>query len=110
MKRIFSVFAATMLITVCFSQVAYASADVGASVEKTNVQIDRMIDNAVFRADNAGQSTDLITSKLIKVTDHKAKVLESWAAKKGYIVESEYVEVEIGGNSILVDPCRVVGM
>lgn len=52
---------------------------------------------------------DKIINNLIDVTNRLSKDLIREAALSGYTIESEWIEVAIGGRVILVDPCRVVG-
>lgn len=52
---------------------------------------------------------DGIIKRLVTVTNKMAEKLIKEAAKSGFTIESEWIEVEIGGRLVLVDPCRVVG-
>ena len=49
---------------------------------------------------------DKIINHLIDVTNHKAAKLIEEAKKYGVEVYSEWIEVQIGGRVVLVDPCR----
>lgn len=109
MKKVVSFCIALVLGMLLYSPSVYA-ADVNKKVDITNSQIDKKIANAVSKADNTGEDDSAIINSLIKATDSKAAALEKWAEKKGVVVESEYVPVDIGGTEILVDPCRVIGM
>lgn len=51
---------------------------------------------------------DEMINELIDTTNDKAQKMVNNAAKYGIIVKCEWVEVEIGGRSILVDPLRVI--
>lgn len=53
---------------------------------------------------------DKIICDLIVETNQKAENLRIELAKSGFIVESEWISVNIGGRTVLIDPCRVVGV
>lgn len=52
---------------------------------------------------------DQIIERLINNTNKIAQDAIRRAAQNGYVVESTWIEVEIGGRVVLVDPCRVDG-
>lgn len=53
---------------------------------------------------------DRIILDLINKTNQKAEKLRREAAKSGIVIESEWITVNIGGRTVLVDPCRVIGV
>lgn len=50
---------------------------------------------------------DRIIDKLIEGTNSRTQRLIDDAAKQGIELEPVWIEVEIGGKTVLVDPCRV---
>ena len=81
------------------------------AVDRTNIRIENTITNAVVVADtlvNNNVSPDVIIASLINRTNIMTAVMIKRAARNSVTVVCEYVEVEIGGNTVLVDPCRVI--
>jgi hypothetical protein len=82
-----------------------------SAIDRTNIRIEDTIDKAVAVADILvvnDISTDVIIDTLIDRTDLMTAVMIKNAARNSVTVVSEYVEVEIGGKTVLVDPCRVI--
>jgi hypothetical protein len=52
---------------------------------------------------------DKIICDLIVETNQRAENLRIELAKSGFIVESEWISVNIAGRTVLIDPCRVIG-
>ncbi len=85
-------------------------------VEKTDEVILIQIDMAKDEASMLVQSDkhfekelDKIIDKLLKSTNKKVEKTIKEAAKSGIKVEPFWIDVEIGGRIVSVDPCRVVG-
>ena len=92
-----------------------------SEVDKTNTEIDKMISKAVEKTDKAMEKDiyeltsrlepriEKIIDELINDTNKKAAKMIEKAADKGFVVVCEMVEVEIGGQVILIDPLRIIG-
>lgn len=92
-------------------------------VEQTDKEIYEEIDKADDKADRlvlsheGGKLSDQQFNKelnkiidgLKKSTNKKVEKTIEEAAKSGFVVEPVWIEVEIGGETVLVDPCRVIG-
>lgn len=84
-------------------------------VEKANEQIYDLIDKAVEKADkfkdskNEDKSVEKIISKLIEQTNKISEKTIEKAAKSGAEVYCELIEVEIGGQVVLIDPLIIGG-
>ncbi len=88
-------------------------------MEQTNKEIYAEIDKADDKADNLvlsyeaaniseeqlNKEIDKIIEGLIEVTSKKTEKLIEVAGENGYVIEAVWIEVEIGGRTILVDPC-----
>jgi hypothetical protein len=81
--------------------------------DHTNTKIERFIDIAVFRSETPGGQVDgaseRITEQLVEKTDSEAEKLDSMAAKYDMTIGHDDTTVFIGGQPVLVDPCRVIG-
>ncbi len=89
--------------------------DLADRVDHTNNKIEHEIEKAIRKAEklveqNMGDEEklqiliDALGERLIKKTDHKVDVLIKKAEQEGVTVEKEYIEVELGGTTFLVDP------
>ena len=84
-------------------------------VDKTNEFVYKSIEIAVKQAEiavlNETDSEDLdviidkIIEKLLEKTENKVDRLIEDAADENIIIEKTYIEVEIAGRIVLVDPC-----
>lgn len=84
---------------------------VNTAVEKNNAKVNDMIDKAVVVADilvKNNVSPDVIIGTLIDRAEQLTAVTIKNAAKDSVTVICEYVEVQIGGETVLVDPSRVI--
>ncbi|WP_432667256.1 hypothetical protein R9X47_12680 [Wukongibacter baidiensis] len=117
MKRFLSVVVLSMLLVMVFSATVFAAEDVYSLVEEANQKIEEKIEEAVEKADELDPESskydvklDKIINKLIKETDKISKKTIKEAKKKyGATVVCEYVEVQIGNRTVLVDPLNVSG-
>jgi peptidoglycan hydrolase CwlO-like protein len=87
-------------------------------MEQTNQEIYNEINKADDKADalvlsyeaadisqeQLNSEVDKIVEELIKVTSKKAEKLIEVAGANGYVIEAVWIEVEIGGRTVLVDP------
>lgn len=64
-------------------------------------------DNAEILLAEYNMELDKIIDKLIEKTSDRTQRLIEDAAKQGIELEPVWVEIEIGGRTVLVDPCRV---
>jgi len=78
-------------------------------MDKTDAKIYAEIEKAVGKVDKENADLDKIIEALIEKTEKIADKMVEKAAKDGVLVEKTYIEVEIGGRIVLVDPLRVVG-
>lgn len=118
------IFILTMVITLSLTLTpAFAAetdyAKVISEVNKANAEIDKVINKALEKVGKLDKEVyeptsniyieiDKIIEELIKDTEMiSAKTIEK-AAKNGFIVVCDYVEVEIGGRVILIDPLRIL--
>lgn len=77
-------------------------------INKLEEKIDRSdekIDELTEKLDN---KIEKIIDKLINNTNRKSAKMIERAADKGYVVVCDMVEVEIGGQVILIDPLRIL--
>ncbi len=119
MKKIARVTLVVTLVFLLFSPVAFASDSdlekVIDQVEKTNLKIDKKIDKAIEKAEkfedtkNEDKLIDKVIDNLIDWTNKEADKMIDKAAKKDIEIYCELVEVEIGGQIILIDPLRIAG-
>jgi hypothetical protein len=92
-------------------------------MEQTNQEIYNEINMADDKADELvlsyeaasisdeqlNKEVDKIIEELIKVTSKKTEKLIEVAGENGYVIEAVWIEVEIGGRIVLVDPLETVG-
>lgn len=116
MKRLGMTFLFVVLLLTLFSSAAYASNNntdkVNTMVERTNAAIDREIDKAAILADKAANDSEKVTAiinNLLQKTNEMTERLIDKAEKYGVAIEKYFIEVVIGGQTVLVDPCHVVG-
>ncbi len=117
MKKLLSMVIISILLVLVFSSSVFAAEDVYSLVEETNERIERMIDRAVERADDLNpesprydQRLDRIINRLVDRTNAlAARTIRKAKRKFGVTVICEYVEVQIGNRTVLIDPLRVVG-
>lgn len=114
-------------VTEVTSEVSEASTEnlekVEAIVDKANEKIEKKIDNAVAKserivakyendklteAEKDAKIDELVTG-LIDKTNAISLKARTRCEKLGYTVECEWIEVEIDGQIILVDPLYIVG-
>ena len=87
-----------------------AEAKIIRIAEKANDDVDKEIAKAQEQAAKAkkGKDIDRIIEKLLEKTERiTAKAIEK-IQKLGGEAECEYVEVLVGGRTVLVDPLRIV--
>lgn len=70
-----------------------------------NTNVDRLIALAEKALDT---QIDLRLNRLVRETDREANAMIQKAARYGVTVECEYVEVTIGGKTVLIDPLRII--
>jgi hypothetical protein len=109
MVFVFSLSVSPVFATLSEDEVEYEK--ISSGVNKTNEKIDKMIDKAVEDAEekNKIDKIDKIKEKLIDGTNKKAANMKKRAANKGIVVECDWVDVEIGGEIIKIDPLRIAG-
>jgi uncharacterized protein YutE (UPF0331/DUF86 family) len=90
-------------------------------MEQINKEIYEEIDKADNKADRLvlkyedandvqiNEKLDKIIEQLIKVTSEKAEKLIKEAGESGYVIKPVWVEVEVGGRTVSVDPCVTDG-
>lgn len=78
--------------------------------EEANASIYKEIDKAIVKVDQAenNQEIDKIIQDLIKKTNKITAVSIAKIEKLGGEAVCEWVEVEIGGQTILIDPIRII--
>lgn len=87
-----------------------AEAKIIRIAEKANDDVDKEIAKAQKQADKAKMEKDIdcIIKKLLEKTERiTAKAIEK-IERLGGDAECEYVEVLVGGRTVLVDPLRIV--
>lgn len=98
------------LVTVAWADVNISDKDyakVEQHVEKANEKIYDLVIKAQDQADKKNANTEKIIDQLLKQTNHFAAKAIEFGEKYGIIVECEYVEVEIGGQTVIIDPLRI---
>jgi archaellum component FlaG (FlaF/FlaG flagellin family) len=89
--------------------------DLADRVDQTNDKIEHEIEKAIKKAEkrveqNMGDEEklqvfiDALGAQLIKKTEQQVDVLIRKAEQEGVTVVKEYIEVELGGTTFLVDP------
>jgi hypothetical protein len=85
-------------------------------IDQTNAAIYEQIEIAQDKADalvlskEYNSELDKIIKELLKVTNKYAEKLIEQAEKGGYIVEPAWIQVEIGGRIVSVDPLITDGI
>lgn len=74
--------------------------------DNENIDVDKLLYEAEQKLE---RKVNRIIDHLVDDTNRAANLMIEKAAKAGIEVICEYVEVEIGGQIVLVDPLRVVG-
>ena len=87
-----------------------AEAKIIRIAEKANDDVDKEIAKAQEQAEKAKKAADLdrIIEKLLEKTERTVSKAIEQIERLGGEAECEYVEVLIGGRSVLVDPLRIV--
>jgi chromosome segregation ATPase len=83
--------------------------DIKSAINKLEAQIDKTNKDIQDRTDKFNNKIDKIISDLIGATNKKASDMKNRAAHEGFEVNGELIVVQISGQTILVDPLRVVG-
>ncbi len=78
-------------------------------INKFEAQIDKSNKQIQERTDKFNEKIDRIIERLINDTNQKAADMKNRAAGKGITVICELVEIQIGGQNILIDPLRIAG-
>ncbi len=119
MKRILSILLVIVVASFLFAPAALAANNdfdkIVAEVNQLNAQIDSKVAKAVEQADKfiaqgKADKVDKVIADLLKWVDNKAENMIKKAAKKGVEVYCEYVPVEIGGQTVMIDPLRIGGL
>lgn len=120
MKKLICSVLTLVLVLSLFVPASFAASEdypwIYKEVMRTNNEIDRLIVNALIEVENVDRSNDQankiinkIIDELVKDTNKLADKMIQEAAKVGIQVICEYVEVEIGGQIVLIDPLKVIG-
>lgn len=121
MKKLICSVLTVVLVLSLFVPASFAASEDYPWVEKevlrTNNEIDRLVEkaiNEVEKVDASNNKVDKLINKiideLVKDTNKLADKMIKEAAKVGIQVVCEYVEVEIGGQTVLIDPLRIIGL
>lgn len=78
-------------------------------IDKFEVEIDKSDTEIQELTDKFNKKIDMIIDQLIHDTNRVATAMKNRAADKGFNVVCELVEVDIAGQSILIDPLRILG-
>jgi hypothetical protein len=70
----------------------------------------KAIEQAQFLADQPGADVERIIDNLVNFTENVVEVLDRQAAAVGVTLIHEYITVDIGGEEVTIDPCRVPGV
>lgn len=134
MKKIIA-FSLTMILVISLMMTsAFASVkslgDVTEDVERANARIEALIDQAIEKTYRLIDRYEIFVAKskyddtlikklneriqeiiddLVESTNRVAAETKEKAAKEGYKVICEMVEVNIGGRLVLIDPMRIGG-
>jgi peptidoglycan hydrolase CwlO-like protein len=127
MKKLFSLIITMVFVfSLSVSPVFGAEADyekISNDVNKTNEKIEQMINKAKEDANKLQEKVDIsgepndkfdakldeIKTNLINDTNEVATKTKEKGADEGFLVICEWVEVEIGGAIIKIDPLRIAG-
>lgn len=133
MKRLLSIILIMVFVLSLSISPVFASGTgyekVLADVNRTNEKIEKMIDKAQKEADKViekysrepeirkerknpvelEEKIDKIINKLVEATNKEAAQMIKRAANKGFKVVCQWVPVEIGGRTVMIDPLRILG-
>lgn len=123
LKKVMSVILIMISLLTLFGPVALAnvtsteaaSEAILNKVDKTNEYVYKAVENAVKQAEkevlkenkseDLDEIVDKIIEKLLEKTESKVDKLIEKGAEEGIEITKTYIEVEIYGRTILVDPC-----
>lgn len=119
MKKLICSVLTLVLVLSLFVPASYAAkwdySEIPKEVERTNNEIERLVEQAIEEAEKIDESSkkaekeiNKIIDKLVKDTDKLADKMIKEAGKVGIEVLCEYVEIIIGGQTVLIDPLIVV--
>lgn len=119
MKKLICSILTLVLVLSLFVPASYAAkwdySEINTEVERTNNEIERLVEQAIQEVEKVDESNDKaykeinkIIDKLIKDTNKLADKMIKEAGKVGFEVECKYLGVEIGGQTVLIDPLIVV--
>lgn len=119
MKKLICSILTIVLVLSLFVPASYAAKwdydEIFMVVEQTNEEIDKLIDAAieeVAEVDESSNKADMeinkIIDKVIKETEKLADKVLKEAGKVGIEIVCDYVEIEIGGRFVLIDPLIVI--
>lgn len=89
------------------------NSEIYAEIDKADEEADKLVlsyEAAIITNEQLDKELDKIIDKLIKVTDKKTENMIKEASKSGYTIEPVWIEAEIGGRTVLVDPCVGIGV
>lgn len=109
MKKIAKCVLLSLLVAFVLCPMAYA-VNIYKAVDNANDRIDRAIQTAINQADRSNQDTDKIIERLYDKTERIIDKLDDKAADEGVTIEYEYIPVVIDGQTIYIDPARVIGI
>ena len=120
MKKLICSALTVVLVISLFVPASFAAKEdypwVVEEVERTNEDIDGLIEEAIDEVEELDENDkhyekDLnkLIWKLEKETNKLADKMVKKAAKVGIEVICEYVEYQIGGQSVLIDPLIIIG-
>ena len=120
MKKLICNVLSVVLVMSLFVPASFAAKEdytwVIEEVERTNEEIDALIEEAKDEADGLDvndkhyeKDLNKIIDKLVKETNKLAGKMIKKAAKVGIEVICEYEPFQIGGRTVEIDPLRVVG-
>lgn len=120
MKKLICSVLTLVLVLSLFVPASFASSEdypwIIKEVERTNNEIERLVERAIMEVDKVDSSSDKadkiinkIIDELVKDTNKLADKMINEAAKVGIEVVCEYVKIEIGGQTVLIDPLKVIG-
>ncbi|MDR7871028.1 MAG: hypothetical protein RIN55_09230 [Tissierellaceae bacterium] len=119
MKKFICSILTVILMLSLFVPASYAAKwephEIVTEVERTNNEIERLVEQAIQEVEKLDSSTEKaekeinkIINNLVKDTNRLADKMIKEAGKIGIEVECEYIEYEIGGQKVLIDPLRVI--
>lgn len=119
MKKLMSTILTLVLVLSLFAPASYAAKwdydEIPTIVDRTNSEIDSLVEEARKEVEQintssnkAEKETNKIIDKLVKEIDKLADKTIKEAAKVSFGVICNYVEIEIGGQFVLIDPLIVI--